>query len=41
MLERTHVILLAQSLKLIGSPNQLAAITAGMTKQPASFVDPG
>ena len=28
-------------LKLIGSPNQLAAITAGMTKQPPSFVDPG
>ena len=27
--------------QLIGSPNQLAAITAGMTKQPASFVDPG
>jgi enoyl-CoA hydratase/carnithine racemase len=28
-------------LKLIGSPNQLAAITAGMTRQAASFVDPG
>ena len=28
-------------LKLIGSPNQLAAITAGMTRQPPSFVDPG
>ena len=28
-------------LQLIGSPNQLAAITAGMTKQPPSFVDPG
>jgi enoyl-CoA hydratase/carnithine racemase len=26
-------------LKLIGSPNQLAAVTAGMTKQPAEFVD--
>jgi enoyl-CoA hydratase/carnithine racemase len=25
---------------LIGSPNQLAAVTAGMTKQPAEFVDP-
>ncbi len=25
---------------LIGSPNQLAAITAGMTKQPGVFVDP-
>jgi enoyl-CoA hydratase/carnithine racemase len=27
-------------LRLIGSPNQLAAVTAGMTKQPAEFVDP-
>jgi enoyl-CoA hydratase/carnithine racemase len=27
-------------LGLIGSPNQLAAVTAGMTKQPAEFVDP-
>jgi enoyl-CoA hydratase/carnithine racemase len=27
-------------LKLIGSPNQLAAVTAGFTKQPAEFVDP-
>jgi enoyl-CoA hydratase/carnithine racemase len=26
-------------LKLIGSANQLAAVTAGMTKQPAEFVD--
>jgi enoyl-CoA hydratase/carnithine racemase len=25
---------------LIGSPNQLAAVTAGMTKQPAEFADP-
>ncbi len=25
---------------LIGSPNQLAAVTAGLTKQPAQFVDP-
>jgi enoyl-CoA hydratase/carnithine racemase len=25
---------------LIGSPNQLAAVTAGMTKQPAEFTDP-
>jgi enoyl-CoA hydratase/carnithine racemase len=25
---------------LIGSPNQLAAVTAGLTKQPAEFVDP-
>jgi enoyl-CoA hydratase/carnithine racemase len=27
-------------LTLIGTPNQLAAVTAGMTKQPAEFVDP-
>ncbi len=27
-------------LGLIGSPNQLAAITAGFTKQPAEFIDP-
>jgi hypothetical protein len=27
-------------LGLIGSPNQLAAVTAGFTKQPAVFVDP-
>jgi enoyl-CoA hydratase/carnithine racemase len=26
--------------KLIGSPNQIAAVTAGMTKQPAEFADP-
>jgi len=25
---------------LLGSPNQLAAVTAGITKQPAEFVDP-
>jgi enoyl-CoA hydratase/carnithine racemase len=31
----------AIQLELIGSPNQLAAVTAGMTKQPAEFVDPG
>ncbi len=28
-------------LSLIGSENQLAAVTAGMTKEPAKFVDPG
>ncbi|MHB8695078.1 MAG: crotonase/enoyl-CoA hydratase family protein [Solirubrobacteraceae bacterium] len=28
------------NLELIGSPNQLAAVTAGMTKQPGEFVDP-
>ena len=27
-------------LALIGSPNQLAAVSAGVTKQPAEFVDP-
>jgi enoyl-CoA hydratase/carnithine racemase len=27
-------------LRLIGSPNQLAAVTAGLTKQPPNFVDP-
>jgi enoyl-CoA hydratase/carnithine racemase len=27
-------------LDLIGSPNQLAAVTAGVSKQPAEFVDP-
>jgi len=26
--------------ELIGSPNQLAAVTSGFTKEPASFVDP-
>jgi enoyl-CoA hydratase/carnithine racemase len=26
--------------RLIGSPNQIAAITAGLTKQPAEFADP-
>jgi len=26
---------------LMGSPNQIAAVTAGMTKQPAEFADPG
>jgi enoyl-CoA hydratase/carnithine racemase len=30
----------AMQLKLIGSPNQVAAVTAGFTKQPAEFVDP-
>jgi enoyl-CoA hydratase/carnithine racemase len=27
-------------LELIGSPNQIAAVTAGFTKEPAQFVDP-
>jgi enoyl-CoA hydratase/carnithine racemase len=39
--EETLALEAAIQLQLIGSPNQLAAITAGMTKQPASFVDPG
>ena len=26
--------------ELIGTPNQLAAVTAGLTKQPAEFTDP-
>ncbi|MGA2924976.1 MAG: crotonase/enoyl-CoA hydratase family protein [Solirubrobacteraceae bacterium] len=30
----------ASQKRLIGSPNQVAAVTAGMTKQPAQFVDP-
>jgi enoyl-CoA hydratase/carnithine racemase len=39
--EETLALEAAIQLRLIGSPNQLAAITAGMTKQAASFVDPG
>jgi enoyl-CoA hydratase/carnithine racemase len=39
--EETLELEAAIQLRLIGSPNQLAAITAGMTKQPAAFVDPG
>jgi enoyl-CoA hydratase/carnithine racemase len=27
-------------LGLLGTPNQLAAVTAGMAKQPAEFTDP-
>ncbi len=30
----------ATQLRLIGSRNQLAAVTAGITKQPAEFIDP-
>ena len=26
--------------RLIGSPNQIAAVTAGITKEPAAFEDP-
>jgi enoyl-CoA hydratase/carnithine racemase len=39
--EETLALEASIQLELIGSPNQLAAITAGMTKQPPSFVDPG
>jgi enoyl-CoA hydratase/carnithine racemase len=39
--EETLALEAAIQLRLIGSPNQLAAITAGMTKEPPSFVDPG
>ena len=27
-------------LRLLGTPNQLAAVAAGFTKEPAEFVDP-
>jgi enoyl-CoA hydratase/carnithine racemase len=38
---RDTLLLEAQlQLGLIGSPNQLAAVAAGFTKQPANFVDP-
>jgi enoyl-CoA hydratase/carnithine racemase len=39
--EETLALEAAIQLRLIGSPNQLAAITAGMTKEPPAFVDPG
>jgi enoyl-CoA hydratase/carnithine racemase len=39
--EETLALEAAIQLQLIGSPNQLAAIVAGMTKEPPSFVDPG
>jgi enoyl-CoA hydratase/carnithine racemase len=38
--ERTLALEAQLQLGLIGSPNQLAAVTAGMTKQPPQFVDP-
>src|SRR5947199_8984978 len=38
--EETLALEAAIQLRLIGSPNQLAAITSGLTKQPPSFVDP-
>jgi enoyl-CoA hydratase/carnithine racemase len=39
--EETLALEAALQLELIGSPNQIAAITAGVTKEPASFIDPG
>jgi enoyl-CoA hydratase/carnithine racemase len=38
--EQTLALEAEIQLGLIGSPNQLAAVTAGMTKQPAEFEDP-
>jgi enoyl-CoA hydratase/carnithine racemase len=38
--EQTLALEAELQLGLIGSPNQLAAVAAGMTKQPAEFVDP-
>jgi enoyl-CoA hydratase/carnithine racemase len=38
--EQTLALEAQLQLGLIGSPNQLAAISAGMTKQPAEFTDP-
>ena len=38
--EETLSLEASTQLGLIGSPNQLAAVTAGMTKQPGEFVDP-
>jgi enoyl-CoA hydratase/carnithine racemase len=38
--QETLALEAAMQRKLIGSPNQVAAVTAGFTKQPAEFVDP-
>lgn len=38
--EETLALEASSQLSLIGSPNQLAAVAAGMTKQPPEFVDP-
>jgi enoyl-CoA hydratase/carnithine racemase len=38
--EQTLALEAEIQLGLIGSPNQLAAVTAGMTRQPGEFVDP-
>jgi enoyl-CoA hydratase/carnithine racemase len=38
--ERTLALEAELQLGLIGAPNQLAAVSAGLSKQPATFVDP-
>ncbi len=38
--EQTLALEAELQLGLIGSPNQLAAVTAGLAKQPAQFTDP-
>jgi enoyl-CoA hydratase/carnithine racemase len=38
--EQTLALEAQLQLGLIGSPNQLAAVSAGFTKEPAEFVDP-
>ncbi len=38
--ERTLALEAELQLGLIGSPNQLAAVSAGFAKEPAEFVDP-
>ena len=38
--EDTLALEASSQLELIGSPNQLAAVAAGVSKQPAEFVDP-
>jgi enoyl-CoA hydratase/carnithine racemase len=38
--QETLALEAALQLALMGSPNQLAAVTAGLTKQPGEFVDP-
>jgi enoyl-CoA hydratase/carnithine racemase len=39
--EQTLALEAKLQLGLIGSPNQLAAVAAGMTEEPAQFIDPG
>ena len=38
--QRTLALEAELQLGLIGSPNQLAAVAAGFSKEPAEFVDP-